>query len=191
MASFICQDCGASYELPQATLDRFPGWTPTRCRACLGRSRRGSGGEPVTDIPGDGVYTDGGASPNPGPGGWGAVYVVDGAVVAERHGHDPDTTNNRMELTALIEGAGLVPPGTPATVYCDSNLAVRTITEWAQGWERRGWRRKGGPVENLDLVRRAYRIFRDRPELTLTWVKAHAGHRWNEYADALANRWRS
>lgn len=145
----------------------------------------------MTDIPGDGVYTDGGASPNPGPGGWGAVYVVDGAVVAERHGHDPDTTNNRMELTALIEGAGLVPPGTPATVYCDSSLAVRTITEWAQGWERRGWRRKGGPVENLDLVRSAYRIFRDRPELTLTWVKAHAGHRWNEYADALANRWRS
>jgi ribonuclease HI len=141
--------------------------------------------------PGSGVFTDGGASPNPGPGGWGAVYVIDGEIVSERHGHDPATTNNRMELTALIEGAALVPEGTPVTVYSDSNLAVRTINEWAAGWEKRGWKRKTGPVENLDLVQKAYRIYRRRPELTLEWVKGHAGVRWNEYADALANRWRT
>ncbi|MDQ3781422.1 MAG: ribonuclease HI, partial [Actinomycetota bacterium] len=106
-------------------------------------------------VPGDGVFTDGGASPNPGPGGWGAVYVVGDQVVAERHGHHAGTTNNRMELTALIEGAALVPPGVSTAVWSDSILAVRTINEWAAGWERNGWRRKTGPVENLDLVKQA------------------------------------
>ncbi|MBW3619717.1 MAG: ribonuclease HI [Actinobacteria bacterium] len=136
--------------------------------------------------PDSGVFTDGSATPNPGPGGWGAVYVVDGEVVAQAHGADPDTTNNRMELTALIEGARLVPPGTPARVHTDSRLAVDTITKWAAGWEARGWKRKTGPVENLDLVREAFRIYAARPELELVWIKAHAGNRWNEYADSLS-----
>lgn len=140
--------------------------------------------------PETGVFTDGGSVPNPGPGGWGAVYVVQGAVVAEAHGHDPDTTNNRMELTALLAGVDLVPVGSPATLYSDSNLAVRTVNEWAAGWERRGWRRKTGPVENLDLVRPLFETMRSRPELTLAWVPGHAGYRWNEYAHALAGRWR-
>lgn len=116
--------------------------------------------------------------------------MVDGEIVAEDYGHDPDTTNNRMELTALIEGSRLVPEGTAVTVYSDSNLAVRTINEWAAGWEARGWKRRSGPVENVDLVRRAYGIFRKRPELDLRWIKAHVGFTWNEYADRLANRWR-
>lgn len=152
-------------------------------------ARNSPGDEPSAD-PDTGVFTDGGASPNPGPGGWGAVYVENGAVIAEASGADPDTTNNRMELTALIEALKLVPEGTPMVVYSDSNLAVRTITEWASGWEKRGWKRKSGPVENLDLVRRAYNGYRRRPELDLQWIKAHAGSRWNEHADALANRWR-
>ena len=126
------------------------------------RTQTSSGDDPQT-----GVFTDGGCVPNPGPGGWGAVYVVDGEIVAERHGHDPDTTNNRMELTALIEGSRLVPEGTAVTVYSDSNLAVRTINEWAAGWEARGWKRKTGPVENVDLVRQAYAAYRKRPELDL------------------------
>ncbi len=138
------------------------------------------------DGPDSGVFTDGSASPNPGPGGWGAVYVVDGEVVAQAHGHDPDTTNNRMELVALLEGIDLVPKGTPATLYSDSNLAVRSVTEWAAGWAKRGWRRKTGPVENLDLVRPLYEALQARPELRVQWIKAHAGNRWNEYADSLA-----
>ncbi len=141
------------------------------------------------DGPDDGVFTDGSAIPNPGPGGWGAVYVVDGEIVGEAHGHEPATTNNRMELRALQAALELVPPGTPARVHTDSNLAVRTITEWAAGWERRGWKRKTGPVENLDLVVPLYEAFRDRPELELVWIKAHVGNRWNEYADALATAW--
>ncbi|MBW3658545.1 MAG: ribonuclease HI [Actinobacteria bacterium] len=139
--------------------------------------------------PDSGVFTDGSATPNPGPGGWGAVYVVDGDVVAQDHGHDPDTTNNRMELTALIKGAALVPRGTPAKVHTDSKLAVDTLTTWAAGWEARGWKRRTGPVENLDLVREAYRIYSSRPELELVWIKAHAGNRWNEYADSLSTAW--
>jgi ribonuclease HI len=117
-------------------------------------------------------------------------YVAGNEIVAERHGHDPDTTNNRMELTALIEGAALVPTGVEATVYSDSRLAIRTVTEWAAGWERRGWKRKTGPVENLDLVKRAFAAYRARPELSLEWIAGHSGARWNEYADALANEWR-
>ena len=163
-----------------------------------GSSRAAGGEEHLTraqvldryhDGPDTGVFTDGSSIPNPGPGGWGAVYVQDGEVVGELHGHDPATTNNRMELRALQAALELVPEGTPARIHTDSNLAVRTITEWAAGWEKRGWARKTGPVENLDLVRPLYEAFRDRPELELVWIKAHAGNRWNEYADALATAW--
>jgi ribonuclease HI len=145
--------------------------------------------ERYTDGPDDGVFTDGSAIPNPGPGGWGAVWVRDGVVVDQAHGYAPQTTNNRMELTAIAGALDLVPAGTPVTIHTDSNLAVRTLTEWAAGWERRGWKRKTGPVENLDLVRPLYEALRERPEVTLVWIKAHAGNRWNEYADALATAW--
>jgi ribonuclease HI len=167
--------------------------------------RRGPGGRPRTGIeenlpiarvlerytggPTSGVFTDGAASPNPGPGGWGAVYVVDGEVVDQAYGSEPHTTNNRMELTALLHGIELVPEGTPATVHTDSNLAVRTVNEWAAGWAARGWKRKTGPVENLDLVRPLYELASRRPEIELVWIKAHAGNRWNEYADSLATAW--
>jgi ribonuclease HI len=133
-----------------------------------------------------GVFTDGSASPNPGPGGWAAVYVVDDEVIDQRTGSEAHTTNNRMELVALLRGLEMVPPGTPATLYSDSNLAVQTLNEWASGWERRGWRRRTGPVENLDLVRPLFEAVRSRPEIEVRWIKAHAGHRWNELADRLA-----
>jgi len=146
--------------------------------------------EKYTEGPDDGVFTDGSAQPNPGPGGWGAVYVVRGEIVDQARGSDPATTNNRMELTALIEGFDLVPTGTPATVYTDSNLCVRTINEWAPQWARRGWTRKGGEIANLDLVKALYAKARARPELRLEWTAAHAGTRWNEYADALSTAYR-
>ena len=140
--------------------------------------------------PDEGLFTDGACVPNPGPGGWGAVYVIGGEVVAEDRGHEPaSTTNNRMELMALLRGIDLVPAGASAVIWSDSNLAVRTVNEWAAGWERNGWKRKRGPVENLDLVRPLYEALRGRPELELRWIKAHVGHRWNEYADALATAW--
>jgi ribonuclease HI len=141
--------------------------------------------------PTSGVFTDGSAVPNPGEGGWGAVYVLEGSVVGEASGYGGETTNNRMEFTALIEAADLVPAGTETTVYSDSKLAVQTINEWAEGWKRRGWKRKSGAVENLDLVKAAYEKYRLRPDLTLVWIKAHVGYTWNEYADELANKARA
>ena len=143
---------------------------------------------PPPGDPEDGVFTDGSATPNPGRGGWAAVRVVGGAVLEEISGADADTTNNRMELTALLRGIELVPEGTTAVLYSDSQLAVRTVNEWAPGWEARGWRRARGPVENLDLVRPLVERLRERPELEVRWIRAHVGHRWNEYADRLASR---
>ena len=142
----------------------------------------GTEGDPM-----DGVFTDGSSVPNPGPGGWAAVYVVGGEVVSEASGAASDTTNNRMELEGLIAAADLVPDGVATTVYSDSNLAVRSINEWAKGWKQRGWKTKSGPVKNRDLVERAYDLYRMRPELDLVWIRAHVGYTWNEYADRLAN----
>ena len=195
MPEFVCRDCATSFTLPQSILDRYRGWTPAQCRKCRdGGTKLSSRVQSANEAPGEdpttGVFTDGSSSPNPGPGGWGAVYVIEDRIVEEAFGFGGDTTNNRMELLALIRAAGLVPEGEPATMFSDSNLAVRTINEWASGWEKRGWKRKSGPVENLDLVKQAYGIYRRRPELKVTWIKAHVGFKWNEYADELANRGR-
>ena len=136
--------------------------------------------------PQSGVFTDGSCSGNPGPGGWGAVRARDGAVVAEQHGTDRSTTNNRMELEAMIAGLELIDPAETETVYSDSRLVVQTINEWAAGWARNGWKRRTGPVKNLDLVQRAYARVQERPRVRVAWIAAHDGARWNEYADALA-----
>ena len=146
-------------------------------------------GEVLTQFaggPSSGVFTDGSCSGNPGPGGWGAVRVRDGEVLAERYGADPQTTNNRMELEAMIAGLELIDPSEAEDVYSDSNLVVQTLNEWAAGWARRGWKRKTGPVKNLDLVQRAYALSQERPRVRIRWIRAHDGARWNEYADALA-----
>jgi ribonuclease HI len=138
------------------------------------------------DGPRTGVFTDGSCSGNPGPGGWGMVLVRDGEVVEERYGSDPQTTNNRMELTAMIEGLSLLEPDEAIDVYTDSRLVVDTLTKWAAGWERNGWRRKDGEVKNLELVQRAYALARSHPRARIQWIRAHDGSRWNEYADSLA-----
>lgn len=211
-----CQGCGQEFTVPSDLAERFPGWTPPRCPACFrggstgsakrgakGSAKGGARGSPHEDDltpeqalerydegPDTGVFTDGSAEPNPGPGGWGAVYVVAGEIVAQDHGHEAQTTNNRMELMALLRGVELVPEGVAATLYTDSRLAVDTVTKWAPGWERRGWQRKTGPVQNLDLVRPLVERLRARPELAIAWLPAHQGLRWNEYADRLASAWR-
>jgi ribonuclease HI len=139
-----------------------------------------------SDGPYSGVFTDGACTGNPGPGGWGVVWVDQDQVVACRHGTAPETTNNRMELTALINAYQMLPPEAEVVVYSDSQLCVRTINEWAAGWKERGWRRKGGPIKNLELVQEAYSLAQGQPKVTLCWIKAHNGARWNEYADTLA-----
>ncbi|MFZ4578457.1 MAG: ribonuclease H family protein [Myxococcota bacterium] len=142
--------------------------------------------ERYTAGPQDGIFTDGGARPNPGAGGWGFVHVETGRIVAEGHGGEPHTTNNRMELTALIQALGQLPLDSRVTVYSDSDLCVKTLTIWAKGWRARGWRRKEGEIKNLDLVQQAFALVEARPGVRLQWIKAHDGSRWNEYADALA-----
>ncbi len=140
-----------------------------------------------TDGPKTGVFTDGSCEGNPGPGGWGLVWVRDDEIVEEAHGADPDTTNNRMEATALIEAYKLLPEDADVTIYSDSQLCVNTVNEWAPGWARRGWKRKSGPIANLDLVKELYALHLAHPNVTLAWIRAHDGSRWNEYADALSN----
>jgi ribonuclease HI len=136
--------------------------------------------------PSHGIFTDGSSRPNPGPGGWGAVLVRDNVVVEERHGADEWTTNNRMELTAIVNGLEMAPQAENLAIYTDSMLAVNTFTKWAKGWEARGWKRKEGDIANLDLVQRAWELIQERPNARLEWIRAHDGSRWNEYADALS-----
>jgi len=139
-----------------------------------------------TDGPATGVFTDGACEGNPGPGGWAFAWVEEGQLLREGSGGDPATTNNRMELTALIQAYRVLPTDAEITVFSDSELCVKTINEWAEGWEKRGWRRKTGPIKNLDLVRELYGLSRARPRVRLQWIKAHDGSRWNEYVDASA-----
>jgi ribonuclease HI len=210
MPSFQCQVCQVSFEVPAAALARYAGWTPRHCQehrprraqartAPRGGRPRGTGQSGQVTLaqvlaahsggPADGLFTDGSASPNPGPGGWGVVWVRDGEVLAQRHGSAPRTTNNRMELTALIEAYRLLPADAAETVRTDSKLCVDTITRWAPGWECKGWTKKGGDIKNLELVQELLALVRAHPASELEWIAAHAGHRWNEYADSLATAW--
>ena len=136
--------------------------------------------------PRSGVFTDGSCEGNPGPGGWGFAWVRDDTIVLERWGSSPATTNNRMELTALVEAYRALPRDARVEVYSDSQLCVNTATVWAATWEKRGWRRKTGPIANLELVQELYGLVRAHPFARLQWIKAHDGSRWNEYVDALA-----
>lgn len=139
--------------------------------------------------PQNGIFTDGGASPNPGPGGWGYVWVDNGEVVRQEHGHEAETTNNRMELTAIINALEALSSDQQITIYSDSNLCVQTFNTWAHNWARNDWKKKGGEIKNLDLVKEAYQLFKERPKVKLEWIKAHNGWLWNEYADSLATAW--
>lgn len=145
-----------------------------------------------------GWFTDGSCSPNPGRGGWGVVRLDDSVPLVQLHGADQDTTNNRMELTAIIKALEAIrdTDQTDAVVYSDSTLCIGTLgakspeTGWAHTWRERGWKRKGnkGP-ENLDLVQRAFDLRESLLGVSLVHIKAHAGHYGNEYADCLATAW--
>ncbi len=198
-SSFLCGKCGKTFMLPPATRAKYPGWNPKTCRSCKANSfakeeelTREEVLEKYTAGPVSGIFTDGSADPNPGPGGWGAVYVENNVILAEESGHDPHTTNNRMELEGLLAALRMAPAGIPLTIYSDSELCVKTFTQWAAAWKAQGWTRgkKKEAIKNLDLVERVYEEFCRRKELKLVWIKAHAGNRWNEYADALATSYR-
>jgi len=162
---------------------------PSRGRNRLLRSRF-----PVTDRRALGivnevtVYTDGACSGNPGPGGWGAI-LISGPHRKELSGGEPETTNNRMELTAAIEALRAL-KGTPKVdLYTDSTYVKKGITEWIASWKANGWRRRSGkrllPVKNEDLWR-ALDELASAHDVTFHWVEGHGGHPENERADELA-----
>src|SRR5262245_31251077 len=136
--------------------------------------------------PRTGVLTDGSCEGNPGRGGWGFVWVEDDEIRGEGRGTDSATTNNRMELTALIRGLRALPEDAEIAIYSDSEICVKTVNEWAPGWEARGWRRKGGQVATVEHVKEADGQALAHPRARIQWIKSHDGSRWNEYADALA-----
>ncbi|HYN21867.1 MAG TPA: ribonuclease HI [Thermoanaerobaculia bacterium] len=132
------------------------------------------------------VYTDGGADPNPGPGGWGVVLIHEASgKVTELKGGEPRSTNNRMELTAAIQALSALKRRCRIHIYTDSLYLRKGITEWLPGWIVRGWKRKDGELQNEDLWRRLAELIQTH-DIRWDWVKGHAGDRWNERADRLA-----
>lgn len=133
------------------------------------------------------IYTDGACKGNPGPGGWGA-WLRSGGHEKELFGGEPRTTNNRMELTAVIEALASLKRTCRVAIYTDSEYVRNGITTWIHGWKSRGWLtadRK--PVKNAELWRRLDEL-RGRHDVHWHWVKGHAGDPGNERADQLANR---
>lgn len=133
------------------------------------------------------VYTDGACKGNPGPGGWGA-WLSSGGHEKELFGGEAGTTNNRMELTAVIEALASLKRSCDVVIYTDSEYVRKGMTEWIANWIRRGWKTADGkPVKNADLWQRLEAL-RRLHSVDWRWVKGHSGDPGNERADALANR---
>ncbi len=133
------------------------------------------------------IYTDGACSGNPGPGGWGAILRT-GGHEKELFGGESDTTNNRMELTAVIRALEALKRPVRARVHTDSQYVQKGISVWIHAWKKRGWRTADKqPVKNVDLWRELDTLAA-RHDIEWLWVKGHAGHVENERADALARR---
>jgi ribonuclease HI len=140
----------------------------------------------MTTLPQVTIYTDGGADPNPGTGGWAAILLdpVSGKT-RELSGGEPRTTNNRMELTAAIRGLEALKLPCRVRMITDSQYLRKGVTQWLKGWIANGWKRKDGELQNADLWRRLSELIREH-QIAWDWVKGHAGNRWNERADQLA-----
>lgn len=131
------------------------------------------------------IWTDGACSGNPGPGGWGAILIY-GDKSREMSGGAPDTTNNRMELTAAIEALQALNRAASVDLFTDSEYVKNGITQWLKGWKARGWRTANKqPVKNVDLWQ-ALDTAVARHDIAWRWVKGHAGNEHNERADELA-----
>ncbi len=133
------------------------------------------------------IWTDGACKGNPGPGGWG-VLLKRGNVEKTLHGGEPLTTNNRMELMAVIEALRALTRPCKVTLHIDSQYVMKGMTEWIHGWKQRGWRTADKkPVKNADLWLLLDGLVAQH-DITWHWVKGHAGDPGNERADLLANR---
>ena len=133
------------------------------------------------------VYTDGACKGNPGPGGWGVLLRWNGHE-KELFGGEPNTTNNRMELRAVIEALAALKRDSSVRLHTDSKYVLDGITSWIHNWKKRGWKTAGKkPVKNVDLWQQLDDLALQYT-ITWVWVKGHAGHEGNERADELANR---
>lgn len=132
------------------------------------------------------IYTDGACSGNPGPGGWGAILRWNGHE-KEISGGEFDTTNNRMEMMAVIQGLSILKKeNSTVTIFTDSKYVQQGVDEWLQGWKARGWKSASRqPVKNQDLWERIDSLI-GRYQVKFIWVKGHAGHELNERVDKLA-----
>ena len=132
------------------------------------------------------MYTDGACSGNPGPGGWGTVLLF-GEHIKEISGYMPDTTNNRMELFAAVQGFTALKQPCNVTLYSDSAYLVNAFSQhWIDGWIKKGWKRGGNePVKNVDLWKRLLAAAQPH-RIQFIWVKGHDGHPENERCDRLA-----
>ena len=133
------------------------------------------------------IYADGACKGNPGPGGWGALLQLHGKQT-ELYGGEPATTNNRMELMAVIRALESLPQPSSVTLYTDSQYVQKGISEWIHAWKRRGWKTADKkPVKNEDLWRRLEAAAQGH-QIDWRWVRGHAGNPGNERADELANK---
>jgi ribonuclease HI len=141
----------------------------------------------TTALPHVELFTDGACSGNPGPGGWGFIlrHPASGKAI-ERSGGEPDTTNNRMELTAVIEGLSTLNTRSLVDLTSDSEYVLKGLKEWMAGWKKRGWKTAAKqPVKNQDLWVRLDELTAGH-EIRFHWIRGHAGHAENERCDQLA-----
>ena len=129
------------------------------------------------------IYTDGACSGNPGPGGWGAILRY-GDVEKELYGGEEETTNNRMEMMAVIKALEALNKRSTVEIYTDSTYVQKGVTEWMEGWKAKNWPSK---IKNQDLWKRIDSLV-DSHDVRFFWVKGHAGHPENERADELARK---
>jgi ribonuclease HI len=143
--------------------------------------------EPADNLPHVELFTDGACSGNPGPGGWAYILRHPGSGKETEHaGGERDTTNNRMELTAVIEGLRALKKPSRVDLYSDSQYVLNGLKEWMDGWKKRGWKRKGNhPVLNIELWMELDELRRTH-DLRMHWVRGHNEHPENERCDALA-----
>jgi ribonuclease HI len=131
------------------------------------------------------IYTDGACSGNPGPGGWGALLMY-GNTEMELSGYESDTTNNRMEMMAVIQALKKLKEPCKINIHTDSKYVLQGMTEWLPGWKAKGWKTADKkPVKNVDLWQQLEQGIAGH-DVKWTWVKGHAGHPENERVDALA-----